>query len=256
MDFNGKVVIITGASSGIGASAAVLYAKQSAKLVLTGRNKQSLNIVAKQCEEVNKIEPLIVEADLTIDEDVTKIVSNTIEHFGRIDVLVNNAGVGYRGSILDGIEPFDKSIATNIRSAYLLTSLAMPHLIESKGNVINVSSVAAFGPIKGVDYLPYCISKAAMDQFTKCLAPEVGPRGVRVNSVNPGCTRTSFAEAAGFSKEQVTRLYTQRAETYPLRKVTESDEVADLILYLSSDRARSITGSVHVIDNGEMLVGY
>lgn len=254
MDFSNKVVIITGASSGIGASAAVLYAKQSAKLVLTGRNEQSLNIVAKQCEEANGIKPLIVKADITIDDEIKQIVSKTIEHFRRIDVLVNNAGVGVRASILDGIKPFDDAIASNIRSAYLLTSLATPHLIESKGNVVNVSSVAAFGPIKGVDFLPYCISKAAMDQFTKCAAVELGPRGVRVNSVNPGCTRTPFAEAAGFTKEQVTQLYNQRGECYPLRKVAESDEVADLILYLSNDRARSITGSVYVIDNGELLV--
>ncbi|KOB65070.1 Short-chain dehydrogenase [Operophtera brumata] len=254
MDFSNKVVIITGASSGIGASVAVLYAKQSAKLVLTGRNEQSLNTISKQCEEVNGIKPLIVKADVTDDNDIKKIVLNTIEHFGRIDVLVNNAGVGVRASILDGVKPFDEAIATNIRSAYLLTSLATPYLIESKGNVVNVSSVAAFGPIKGVDFLPYCISKAAMDQFTKCVALELGPQGVRVNSVNPGCTRTPFAEAAGFTKDNVTQLYTQRAESYPLRKVAERDEVADLILYLSSDRARSITGSVYVIDNGEMLV--
>lgn len=254
MDFSNKVVIITGASSGIGASAAVLYAKQSAKLVLTGRNEQSLNTVSKQCEEANGIKPLIVKADVTVDSEIKKIVSNTIEYFGRIDVLVNNAGVGVRASILDGIKPFDEAIATNIRSAYLLTSLVTPYLIESKGNIVNISSVAAFGPIKGVDFLPYCISKAALDQFTKCIALELGPRGVRVNSVNPGCTRTSFAEAAGFSKEVVTQLYDQRAESYPLRKVAESDEVADLILYLSSDRARSITGSVYVIDNGEMLL--
>lgn len=254
MDFSNKVVIITGASSGIGASAAVLYAKQSAKLVLTGRNEQSLNIVAKQCEEAKQIKPLIIKADVTIEDHIQKIVSSTIDHFGRIDVLVNNAGIGVRASILDGIAPFDKAIATNIRSAYLLTSLAAPYLIESKGNVINVSSVAAFGPIQETDYLPYCISKAAMDQLTKCVALELGPKGVRVNSVNPGCTRTPFAETAGFTKEEVTRLYNLRGDHYPLRKVAESDEVADLILYLSSDRARSITGSVYVIDNGEMLV--
>lgn len=254
MDFSNKVVIITGASSGIGASTAIFYAKQSAKLVLTGRNEQSLSTVAKQCEEASRVKPLVVKADITIEDDIKKIVSYTIEHFGRINVLVNNAGIGVRASILDGVVPFDKAIASNIRSAYILTSLATPYLIESKGNVINVSSVAAFGPIKEADYLPYCISKAAMDQFTKCVALELGPRGVRVNSVNPGCTRTPFAETAGFTKEQVTQLYNVRGDSYPLRKVAESDEVADLILYLSSDRARSITGSIYVIDNGEMLV--
>lgn len=254
MDFKNKVVIITGASSGIGASAALLYAKQSADIVLVGRNEDSLRNVALQCENSNGISPLVVKADLTIDNDVKKIIKETVDQYGRIDVLVNNAGVGIRASILDGIEPFDTAMSLNIRPVYFLTSLAAPYLIESKGNIINVSSVAAFGPIKGVDFLPYCMTKAAMDQFTRCVALELGPKGVRVNSVNPGCTRTPFIENAGFSKERVEKLYEARSGVYPLRKVVESEEVGDLIVYLSSDRARSITGSTYVIDNGELLV--
>lgn len=254
MDFKNKVVIITGASSGIGAAVAQMVAEQSAKVVLVGRNIVNLNNVATKCEAAKGIKPIIVQAELTSDEDVSKIVSETIKAFGRIDVLVNNAGLGVRGSITDGIGPFDRVIACNLRSVYLLTSLATPHLITSKGSVVNVSSVAAFRPIKDVDYLPYCISKAALDQFTKCVALELAPKGVRVNSVNPGGTRTPFAENAGFSKEQVNELNENRNKNYPLRKIAESEDVADLILYLASDRARSITGSIFVIDNGETLV--
>lgn len=254
MDFNNKVVVITGSSAGIGATAAVLFAKQSAKLVLVGRNELNLDSVAEKCEKEKGIKPLIVKAELSNDEDVKKIVSETIKVFGRIDVLVNNAAVGVRGSIKDGVEPYDRVMAGNMRAVYLLTSLATPHLVSSKGNVVNVSSVAAFKPIKDINFLPYCISKAALDQFTKCVALELAPEGVRVNSVNPGGTRTSFAESAGFSKEQVEKLYSDRDKMYPLRKMAESEDVADLILYLASDRARSITGSIYVIDNGEMLM--
>ncbi|XP_049875200.1 uncharacterized oxidoreductase TM_0325-like [Pectinophora gossypiella] len=254
MDFSNKVVVITGASSGIGATAAVMFAKQSAKLVLVGRNEANLNKVATQCEAEKKIKPLIVKAELNNDQDVKKIVTETIKVFGKIDVLVNNAAVGVRGSIKDGIEPYDQVMANNMRSVYLLTSLATPHLIKARGNIVNVSSVAAFKPIKDADYLPYCISKAALDQFTKCVALDLGPDGVRVNSVNPGGTKTPFAENAGFSKEQVNELYEGRNKNYPLRKMAESEDVADLILYLASDRARSITGSIYVIDNGETLM--
>ncbi|KAJ2951681.1 hypothetical protein O0L34_g13842 [Tuta absoluta] len=254
MDFLNKVVVITGASAGIGAAAAELFAKQSAQLVLTGRNEVNLNNVAAKCESVKNIKPLMVVAEMTNDEDVKRIVDATVEAFGRIDVLVNNAAIGARGSITDGIEPFDRMMSNNVRSVYLLTSIATPYLIKAKGNIVNVSSVAAFKPIKDADYLPYCISKAALDQFTKCLALDLGPSNVRVNSVNPGGTRTSFAERAGFSKEEVEKLYASRAETYPLRKMAESEDVADLILYLASDRARSITGSIFVIDNGETLI--
>lgn len=254
MDFNNKVIVITGASSGIGAATALLYAKQSAKVVLVGRNEESLNKVAKQCEDAKGMKPLVIKAELSNDEDVKNIVVQILEVFGQIDVLVNNAGVGIRGSILDGVEPFDRSMAVNVRAAYLLTSLVTPHIIKTKGNIVNVSSVAALRPIKDVDFLPYCISKAALDQFTKCLALELSRSGVRVNSVNPGGTETPFAGAAGFSKDEISELYNSRKEWYPLRKMAQSEEVADLILYLSSDRARSITGCIYVIDNGEMLM--
>lgn len=254
MDFKNKVVVITGASSGIGAAVAEMVAKQSAQLVLVGRNIVNLNNIAIKCVAAKGIKPIIVQAELSNDEDVYKIVSETLKAFDRIDVLVNNAAVGIRGSIKDGIEPYDRVMACNMRSVYLLTSLATPHLIKSKGNIVNVSSVAAFKPIKDVDYFPYCISKAALDQFTKCVALELAPEGVRVNSVNPGGTRTPFAENAGFSKEQVDKLNETRNKNYPLRKIAESEDVADLILYLASDRARSITGSIYVIDNGEMLM--
>ncbi|XP_075977243.1 putative oxidoreductase TM_0325 [Anticarsia gemmatalis] len=254
MDFNNKVVLITGASSGIGAAAALLYAQQSAKVVLVGRNEESLCKVAKQCEETKGIRPLVIKADLSVEEDVKNIVTKTVNTFNQIDVLVNNAGVGVHGSILDGVELYDRAMAVNVRAAYLLTSLAAPYLIKTKGNIVNVSSVAGLRPIKDVDFLPYCMSKAALDQFTKCLAVEMARHKVRVNSVNPGGTKSQFAEAAGYSKEEVAELYKHRCENYPLGKLAESEEVADLILYLSSNRARSITGSIYVIDNGEMLV--
>ncbi|XP_068630914.1 uncharacterized oxidoreductase TM_0325-like [Battus philenor] len=253
MDFQNKVVIVTGASGGIGASAAILFASQSAKLVLVGRNETTLKEVAGKCEGIKGFKPLAIAADLTNDEDVKRIIVETIEHFDRIDVIVNNAGVGIRGCLRDGVHLLDRAMAINVRSAYLLTSLATPYLVKSKGNVVNVSSTAGIKPIKGVDYLPYCVSKAALDQFTKCVALELGTEGVRVNSVNPGGTKTAFAEAAGFNKEQTGQLYQEYSKTYPLRKMATSEEVADVILYLASDRASSITGAIFVIDNGELL---
>ncbi|KAL0878875.1 hypothetical protein ABMA27_003886 [Loxostege sticticalis] len=254
MDFLNKVVVITGASSGIGAATAELFSKQSASLVLVGRNETSLRDVAAKCETAKGIKPLIVKAELSNDDDVKNIVAQTIERFGRIDVLVNNAGFGCEAGIRDGIEPYDRIMATNMRAVYLLTSLATPHLVKSKGNIVNVSSVAAFRVIKDLDFLPYCISKAALDQFTKCVAVELAKDGVRVNSVNPGATRTKFVQAAGYTKEQSDELYKIRDKKMPLGKVVESEEVADLIVFLASSRARSITGAIHVIDNGEILV--
>lgn len=254
MDFKNKVVVITGASSGIGAKTAELFAKHSALMVLIGRNEDNLHQVALKCKEINGLEHLEIKAELNIDSDLEKVITKTIEKFGRIDVLVNNAGLGVQASIRDGIDPYDRAMAINVRAVYLLTSLATPHLVKVKGNIVNVSSVAAFKPIKDADYLPYCISKAALDQFTKCVALELSKDGVRVNSVNPGGTKTPFAVNAGFSATQVEELYKARDANYPLGKMAESEDVADLIVYLSSNRARSITGGIFVIDNGESLV--
>ncbi|CAK1582737.1 unnamed protein product [Parnassius mnemosyne] len=254
MYFEHKVIVVTGASAGIGADAAILFAKQSAKVVLVGRNEGALINVAKKCEEAKGLKPLIVKAELTNDNDVRNIVTKTIENFGHIDVLVNNAGVGIKGGICDGVDLYDRAMATNVRAIYLLTSLATPYLVQSKGNIVNVSSIAAFKPIRDIEFLPYCISKAALDQFTRCVALELGREGVRVNSVSPGCTKTSFLESAGYTKEQAEELYKYRDTCIPLRKVAKSKEVADLILYLASDRASSITGAIFVIDNGENLM--
>lgn len=253
MDFNNKVVIITGASSGIGADAAVLFARQSAKLVLVGRNEQNLQKVQTKCQNEKGVKHLVIKADLSKDSELKRIVSESIDAFGKIDVLVNNAGLGMRGSIFDGIEAYDSVMQINMRAVYLLTSIAAPHLVKTKGNIINVSSVAAFKPIKDADYLPYCISKAALDQFTKCVALELSKKGVRVNSVNPGGTRTPFALNAGFSETEMEKLYEARNKSYPLGKMAEGEDVADLIVYLASERARSITGGIYVVDNGESL---
>ncbi|XP_059045159.1 3-oxoacyl-[acyl-carrier-protein] reductase FabG-like [Achroia grisella] len=254
MDFKNKVVIITGASSGIGTATALMFANQSAKVVLVGRNEKALQDVAKKCETSKGIKPLIVKAELSVDDDLKNIIDQTINVYGRIDVLVNNAGVGVQGSIRDGIEPYDRVMSTNVRAVYYLTSLATPYLVKTKGNIVNVSSVAAFKPIRDMNFLPYCTSKAALDQITKCVAAELGRDGVRVNSVNPGATRTPFAQAAGLTLEQQNELYKAREQTLPLGKMAESEDVADLILYLASDRAKSITGSIYVIDNGEILL--
>lgn len=253
MDFINKIVIVTGASAGIGAETALMFAKQQATVVLVGRNNETLQENAEKCEQYHGIKPLILKTDLTNDQDVKKIVTKTIEKFGRIDILVNNAGIAVLADITDGIEPYDKVMNTNLRSIYLLTSLAIPYIIESKGNIVNVSSVASMKPIKEFKFLPYSMSKAALDNFTKYLAMDVSRHGVRVNSVNPGATNTRFGVHAGLSESEACIGYGEYAKSLPLRKNAETHEVGDLILFLASERATSITGSIFVIDNGDLL---
>lgn len=185
MDLSGKVIIVTGASSGIGAATATYLTQLGATVVLTGRNIENLNKVGAECKAIGKQKPLLIVADVTNLDDNSRVIDETIKKFGRLDVLVNNAGKGQNGTIeTTSLEQFDDIMDTNLRSVYHLTKLAVPHLIKTKGNIVNVSSVA--GTRAFANSLSYCISKAALDQFTRCVALELAPKQVRVNSVNPG----------------------------------------------------------------------
>lgn len=248
MDFKDKVVIITGGSSGIGAETAIQFAQQSAKVVIVGRNEQKLRNVAVPCENAKGIKPLVIKADVTIDSDVKSIVEKTIERFGQIDILVNNAGIVAEAKIQDGIEVYDRVMNTNLRSVYLLTSLAVPYLIKTRGSIVNISSVAGQKAVS--KFVVYCTSKAGLDMFTKSLAKELGEYGVRVNAISPGPVKTDIIAAAGMDAEAFVR---SREATSPLGKIAVSKDIADMVLYLASDKANSITGSIYVIDNGRML---
>lgn len=185
MNFAGKVVLITGASSGIGAQTAVKFAKLGASLSLTGRKLENLEKVAAECCLDGGKKPLLIPGDITVEADTKRILEETIKRYGQLDVLVNNAGIIETGTIEStSMEQYDRVMNTNIRSMYYLTMLAVPHLIKTQGNVVNVSSVNGIRSFPGV--LAYNLSKASVDQFTRCVALELAPKNVRVNSVNPG----------------------------------------------------------------------
>lgn len=253
MSFKGKVVLVTGASSGIGAAAAIQFAEQGAKVSMVGRNEKKLQNVSAKCEKVGT-KPLVINADVTKDEDVKRIIKDTIKHYGKLDVLVNNAGTGTPCSILapDAMKEFDYIMALNLRAPVYLTNLAAPYIVESKGNIINISSIASERALVQLGFA-YCTSKAGLDHFTRCVALELAPKGVRVNSINPGPVRTDIIKhfVTDESKEQ--EMWEAAAKATALGRVSQSEEIGDLILYLASDKARSITGAVYVIDNGSML---
>lgn len=196
MSFAGKVVLITGASSGIGAATASHLAKLGASLSLSGRNEANLKQVAK---DAGAKDCFTVSGDVTNEADTKRILNETIKHYGKLDVLINNAGILESGTIENtSLEQFDRVMNTNIRSIYHLTMLAVPHLIEQKGSIVNVSSVNGIRSFPGV--LAYNISKAAVDQFTRCVALELAAKGVRCNSVNPGVTITNLHKRGGMNE--------------------------------------------------------
>ncbi|CAG2175854.1 unnamed protein product [Oppiella nova] len=195
-DFTGKVVLITGSSGGIGAVTAVEFARLGAQVVVTGRRKDRVSAVAKQCAEASPTgaKALEVVADVTNDDDCRRLVSDTIKTFKKLDILINNAGRGIVESIWDEdiLDKYELIMNTNLRSVVRLTHLCVEHLEKTKGNIVNVSSIGAFKP-RGPCY-SYSMSKAAMDMFTKCVALELGPKGIRANTINPGSVKTEFIE--------------------------------------------------------------
>ncbi|XP_075224084.1 3-oxoacyl-[acyl-carrier-protein] reductase FabG-like [Lycorma delicatula] len=249
MNFTGKVVLITGASSGIGAATAVYFASLGAKLSLCGRNVENLNKVADKCESIGKMKPLTVIADITKEEDTKRIMESTIAHYSTLNVLINNAGILETGSIENtSLEQFDRIFNTNVRSLYHLTMLAVPFLIKTEGAIVNVSSVNGLRSFPGL--LAYNMSKSAVDQFTNCLALELASKKIRVNSVNPGVIITELQKRGGLDEDAYNKFLDRSNETHPLGRPGNPEEVARTIAFLASDDASFITGVNLPVDGG------
>ncbi|XP_049311398.1 uncharacterized oxidoreductase TM_0325-like [Bactrocera dorsalis] len=252
MSLANKVVIVTGASSGIGAAAALAFAQQGSKVVLTGRNEANLKATEASCKAANsKAELLSIVADVTVDAE--RIINSTIEKFGQLDVLVNNAGVDANGSILEiDVEQFDRIFDTNVRAVFLLTKYAAPHLVKTQGNIVNISSVAGLRSLASKSV--YCTSKAALDQFTRCIALDLAPMNVRVNAINPGVVVTDIHKRLGMSEEQYAKFLEHCKTTHPIGRVGDAREVADAIIFLASDSSSFITGANLSVDGGRRLL--
>jgi NAD(P)-dependent dehydrogenase (short-subunit alcohol dehydrogenase family) len=242
MEFEGKVAIVTGATSGIGMVTAQRFAEQGGRVAAVGRKKDVLAKIEGQ-----KIKTYA--ADLTNELETAALVQSVLRDFGGIDVLVNAAGIIANGSIENTKLPdYDLMMNINVRSVFQLTQLALPSIIERKGNIVNVSSVTGLRAFPNV--LAYCISKAAVDQLTRCAALELAPKGVRVNAVNPGVVRTNLHRNAGMNEESYAAFAERSKTTHPLGRIGEAEEIADLILFLASSKAGWITGVTYSIDGG------
>lgn len=254
MSFAGKVVLITGASSGIGAACAEYFGQQGALLALTSRNMEGLERTKEACmpaptEEIPEpVEPLLIQADLL--EDCENIMQAVIERYEKLDILINAAGVLQPGSVLEtSMDNYDHNMNTNVRSVFQLSTLAIPHLVETQGNIVNISG--SIGLRSTIGMVAYCMSKAAIGMFTQCAAIDLGPKKVRVNAVAPGMVATDLHKTyipEGVSVEEVLEHY---KEHHAMERLGTVDEVVHAIAFLAcDDMAGFITGTVLPVDGG------
>ncbi len=247
-DIKGKVTLITGASSGIGQATAFCFSREKAKLMLVSRNEKALKDIAKSVHQIGT-EVEVFPADITDEQQVKKSIDKTLETYGGIDIMVNSAGIIASGTIENTtLSDWDYMMNINLRSILLLTQLGLPSLIERKGNIVNVSSVTGLRAFPGI--LAYCVSKAGLDQFTRCVALELAPKGVRINAVNPGVTLTNLHRNGGMDEKAYQAFLDHSKTTHPLGRVGKPEEIAELILFLASPHANWITGVTYSIDGG------
>lgn len=251
MSFEDKVILITGASSGIGADAARQLAKLGGRIALVARNESRLKEVAGEIRSANAPEPLIIVADVTTEAE--RIINDTIKHFGKLNILINNAGIL---SYLDSVDTvdmneYDRLMTTNIRSVVELTKFAIPHLEKTKGNILNVSSSVSLQTEPGLSI--YSVTKAAVDQFTKCAALDLASKGIRVNAINPVAIRTPLFHTSGaVTDANADAFFDGFKNYYPVGRVGEVSDTSNAIEFLVKDSSSFLTGILLPVDGGRI----
>jgi len=249
--------VVTGAATGIGRATALAFARDGYAVALVGRRAAPLEELAAELRESGG-EAIASPADVASPEEVSAAIDAAVERFGGIDALVNNAGVGGSGPLLEEpLELWEETLSINLTGAFLATKLALPHLIERRGAVVNVASVN--GVLAGPGWTSYCVSKAGLVMLAKCVANDYGRQGVRANSVCPGWVRTPMGDhdmdelgrAHGIDREGAYELAHRQN---PLGRPAQPEEIADVIVFLASLRAAYITGAAIMVDGGSSAV--
>ena len=247
---DGKVALITGGTSGIGRATAVLFAEEGASVAITGRDEDRGAQVVGEIGAVGG-DGVFVRADVRSAEDCDRSVDRTIEVFGRVDALFNNAGVYVANDVLGCDEPeWDLQVDTSLKGAYLMSRATLPHMIaQGSGSIVHCSS--GWGLVGGAKGAAYCAAKGGLVLLTKAMALDHGPQGIRVNAVCPGDTETPMehedARNQGLGWEEYVAI---ASEGRAIPRMGHPDEVARAVLFLASDESSYITGTALPVDGG------
>lgn len=246
----GKVAIVTGAGSGIGEATARAFAREGAGVVLVGRREAPLAAGADVILGSGG-EAIVVVGDVSRSDDVDTIIARTIDHFGRLDCVFNNAGIqGAADRIVDTTEAaFDELIAINLKGPWLMTRAALRVMIPSglPGSIVNTSSFLSTAATVGTSV--YSASKAGLDSMIRAIALEAGPYGIRVNNINPGVIDTPMLRAHGDA------IIPPLAARAALRRIGTTDDIADVAVWLCTDESRFVTGQSILVDGGFTIPG-
>ena len=243
--FENKVVLITGATSGIGEGTAKMFAKEGASVVLVGRSVDKGTKIEQEITS-NGGKALFIQCDVSKEEDVKKMIEKAVETYCKIDILFNNAGIMMPSMEIERmpLEDWQKTMDINITGTFLVSKYAKPYIVKEKGNIINNASIAGLQHyVIGRSYA-YSASKAAVIQFSHQMAKNYGEEGVRVNCICPGIVDTPILGDRDRS------IY---AERVPLKYLATPDDIARVVLFLASDDASYVTGAVLPIDGGVTL---
>ena len=248
-NFTGKVAVVTGASKGIGEAIARYLANFGAKVVISSRKQDDLDILAAEMRQGGG-DVTAIEAHMGDMAQVKNLFDKTVEIYGGIDILVNNAAANpHFGPTVECPEAaFDKIMEINVKAPFVLSKLVQPVMKQrGGGSIVNISSIAGITPDPGLGM--YSVSKAALNMLTKVTAKEWGSDSIRVNSVCPGLIKTKFSKAL-WDNEKILDHFTKKL---PIARMGTVEEVASLILYLASDASGYCTGGIYTVDGGTTI---
>ena len=249
MRLKDKVALITGGTSGIGTATAIRFAQEGAAVAITGRNVERGEKVAQDIT-ANGGEAIFIQSDVRLASDCRNAVERTLERFGKIDVLFNNAGVFHPKTIPDCTEEeWDETIDSSLKGAFLMSKYTLPSMIkQGSGSIIHTSS--GWGILGGDKAAAYCAAKGGLVVMAKAMAIDHGPDGIRVNCVCPGDVVTPMLHDDAKKRGMTWDDYAAGGANRPLGRIGTVDEIADAVLFLASDESSFVTGDALIVDGG------